>query len=183
MEQPVKKARVGTDPAPAICEVNRDNVDALLALLQSAAASCDFVALDTEFSGLDRGDSLRAKHVAERYTAFKCAPTHSLVWALTMTHQGPLWRCSALFSPDCVCSRPWSTSTLCCSLGCRLHDERAADGGRSPSRCPWCKWTASQLRRIRWCFSPRVGCRSGAHRAGGRVTEPRFVSFASLVAQ
>ncbi len=54
-----------------ICEVNKHNLDVVSKLVLSAAASCDFVAFDTEFSGLDHGEAFRSPTLEVRYGAFR----------------------------------------------------------------------------------------------------------------
>ena len=51
--------------------VNKFNVDLVSDMLLSAAASCDFFAIDTEFSGLEGGDAYRSRHLETRYEAFR----------------------------------------------------------------------------------------------------------------
>jgi target of EGR1 protein 1 len=54
-----------------ICEVNRYNLDVVTPVLLSAAKSCDFMALDTEFSGLDSGPEFKSPVLDVRYTAMR----------------------------------------------------------------------------------------------------------------
>ena len=53
-----------------VCEVNRFNLDMLYKVIVSAAASCDFMALDTEFSGLDLSPESKSGQLQERYGSF-----------------------------------------------------------------------------------------------------------------
>lgn len=52
-----------------VCEVNRYNLDVVSSVLLTAAKSCDFVALDTEFSGLDSGPDFKSSSLEVRYAA------------------------------------------------------------------------------------------------------------------
>jgi target of EGR1 protein 1 len=70
-ERPEKRPALAPANEFAICEVNQHNVAALLGVFATASAHCDFYAIDTEFSGLDRGESFRSKNVQTRYAAFK----------------------------------------------------------------------------------------------------------------
>lgn len=51
--------------------VNKYNFDMLRDVIIGAAKSCDFYAVDMEFSGLDNGDNFRSKDFQVRYGAFR----------------------------------------------------------------------------------------------------------------
>jgi target of EGR1 protein 1 len=73
----MKRARLPEEEAAAeenahgVCEVNRHNLDVVCKLILTAAASCDFVAFDTEFSGLDHGPDFKSNLLDVRYEAFR----------------------------------------------------------------------------------------------------------------
>ena len=51
--------------------MNKYNIDLVSDMIVSAASSCEYYAVDTEFSGLDSGDDFRSKNLETRYGAFR----------------------------------------------------------------------------------------------------------------
>ncbi len=94
-----------------ICEVNRYNLDVVSSVLLTAARSCDFVALDTEFSGLDSGPEFRSPVLDVRFAAMRSMVDKYALMQLGMSFfrrkpDGSGWR-SVSFTFHLVCMTPY----------------------------------------------------------------------------